>query len=267
MHADDADGAHPLTFEEFFAVQPLRVRQAYPANTIKDWFEAAAKQRDSGADAGSAVVSLNTFFLFTLSEEALVHGAASLQDAFSEFDNEPAYMGRGGLLDLGEFEEVAEAMGFKAQATAIFRSLDKDHSGEIGYEELTEAIETDGCSDITLDAKLMLIALAWTSVSVANRLPAPSTRQELDCQPRTPRHIAGGQCRAMLHERRNRCLALDRSRPLDSPDDLSLVGAVLRSDSSTAGQSLGRLQGAQAVCRALAHHGAGRADSIRGQGG
>jgi|Laugresbdmm110sn_2_1035109.scaffolds.fasta_scaffold105245_1 Ca2+-binding EF-hand superfamily protein len=72
-------------------------------------------------------------------------GAASLEAAFSEYDQQPAYLGRGGLLDRDEFAVVCKAMGFSARAEFIFRSLDKDRSGEIGYEELTEAIEAEGC--------------------------------------------------------------------------------------------------------------------------
>jgi len=74
-------------------------------------------------------------------------GAASLEAAFSEYDQQPAYLGRGGLLDRDEFAVVCKAMGFSARAEFIFRSLDKDRSGEIGYEELTEAIEAEGCTD------------------------------------------------------------------------------------------------------------------------
>ena len=98
-------------------------------------------------------------------------GAASLEAAFSEYDQQPAYLGRGGLLDRDEFAVVCKAMGFSARAEVIFRSLDKDRSGEIayllgislvspwlstsrdtvsrsgeiGYQELTEAIEVEGC--------------------------------------------------------------------------------------------------------------------------
>ena len=60
-------------------------------------------------------------------------GAASLEAAFSEYDQQPAYLGRGGLLDRDEFAVVCKAMGFSARAEVIFRSLDKDRSGEIGY--------------------------------------------------------------------------------------------------------------------------------------
>ena len=60
-------------------------------------------------------------------------GAASLEAAFSEYDQQPAYLGRGGLLDRDEFAVVCKAMGFSARAEVIFRSLDKDRSGEIAY--------------------------------------------------------------------------------------------------------------------------------------
>jgi len=75
---------------------------------------------------------------FTLSQRGIAMGAASLEAAFSEYDQQPAYLGRGGLLDRDEFAVVCKAMGFSARAEFIFRSLDKDRSGEIGYEELTD---------------------------------------------------------------------------------------------------------------------------------
>jgi len=159
----DADGATPLDFEEWYAMMPSRVRNSYPAATTRKWFDAA--ERTVPAAPSADHLSINDFFLWTLSDRATAYGTASLELAFAEYDKQPAYMGRGGLLDREEFAVVCKAMGFAPHAAAIFKSLDKDGSGEIGYEELTEAIETEGCSDISLESKRFLIALAWTSAS------------------------------------------------------------------------------------------------------
>lgn len=155
--------ATPLDFEEWYAMMPSRVRNSYPAATTRKWFDAA--ERTVPAAPSADHLSINDFFLWTLSDRATAYGTASLELAFAEYDKQPAYMGRGGLLDREEFAVVCKAMGFAPHAAAIFKSLDKDGSGEIGYEELTEAIETEGCSDISLESKRFLIALAWTSAS------------------------------------------------------------------------------------------------------
>ena len=70
-----------------------------------------------------------------------------------------------GNLDRGEFAVACEAMGFGSPSVVevIFKSLDKDMSGEVSYVEMVESIEKEGCGDITLDAKRVLLALTWTA--------------------------------------------------------------------------------------------------------
>ena len=65
-------------------------------------------------------------------------------------------------LDEVEFTEACTAMGFaKELIPDIFTSLDKDGSGEIDTAELLATLAQEGCSDLSLDAKRLLITLAW----------------------------------------------------------------------------------------------------------
>ena len=61
-----------------------------------------------------------------------------------------------------------------SRAHAVFRSLDKDLSGEVGYAELTTSIAQEGCSDISLDAKRMLLTLAFTASEIHEAEPQPT---------------------------------------------------------------------------------------------
>ena len=155
----DVEGVMLLDFEEFIAFVPKHMRKLHPPHKLRHLFEAAAHSK------AEPKLSLNEFFDWTMSPIAVrEHGAISLADAFSRFDTKPSYLGRDGMLDTEEFAHVCEAMGFADDADSIFASLDKDMSGEVGYAELREAIAREGCSDISFEAKRMLITLAWSDV-------------------------------------------------------------------------------------------------------
>ena len=173
----DFDGAQPLDWEEFYAAQPHRIREMHSTEVIRTWF-------DSATENAAAGLSINAFFLWTLSAKAAGFGASSLEACFGAFDSKPSYQGRTGLPDEEEFLAVSTAVGFENRGRDIFRSLDKDHSGEVSYEELTESIEREGCSDISYDAKRMLLALAWSASTLmgsTDEVPPPSASADGLC--------------------------------------------------------------------------------------
>ena len=55
----DADGNQSLDWEEFYAMQPRRIRQEHSAAEIRKWFDAA----DSNGDG---TMSINEFFAWSL---------------------------------------------------------------------------------------------------------------------------------------------------------------------------------------------------------
>jgi len=157
----DADGAMPLDFEEWFAMLPWRIRDHYPVTTTRQWFDTAERITTPN---NPEHLSMNDFFLWTLTAAAAAHGAISLEEAFNKFDSEPGYAKHGGRVSHQGVAVVCKAMNFGSHSDAIIYSLDKDNSGEISLEELQQAVENEGCFDIALVAKRFLIALAWTSV-------------------------------------------------------------------------------------------------------
>ena len=68
----DHDGNERLDFEEFYAMFPRRVRESHSADEIRNWFAAADADH-------SGELSINEFFVWTLSGAAAQHGANSLR--------------------------------------------------------------------------------------------------------------------------------------------------------------------------------------------
>jgi Ca2+-binding EF-hand superfamily protein len=159
----DFDGAIPLDIEEFYSLQPRSVREKHGTVAIRRWHRACCAA--NGAEAVEQQrISINQFFLWTLSPAAAEHGAIALGDALIKYDTTPSYEVSDGNLDMQEFAVACRDMGFDrpSQPADIFKSLDKDLSGEVSYTELVASIEAEGCGDISLEAKMMMLALAWT---------------------------------------------------------------------------------------------------------
>ena len=118
----DFDGDVDLDWEEFYSIQPRKIREQHSAASIRKWFNAMY-----AASGKPGVASVNDFFMFTLSARASEQGAGSLGAALKRYDTTPAYAVTGDL-DRAEFAVVCETMGFgsDAQVEHIFRSLDKD---------------------------------------------------------------------------------------------------------------------------------------------
>jgi Ca2+-binding EF-hand superfamily protein len=179
----DHDGALPLDPEEFYSLMPRVVREKHSARAILRWYAECAKAngkhvditpegdgRSAESDGPRELgVSINEFFLWTLSPSASRFGAASLGAALIKYDTAPEFeapgVRRNGNLDKGELSVACRDMGFgsRVEIEQIFKSLDKDLSGEVSYTEMVESVAAEGCGDISLDAKRMLLALAWTS--------------------------------------------------------------------------------------------------------
>lgn len=144
----DLDGNQLLDFEEFLAMQPVKVRQTYSADEIKEWFNAADTD-------GNGSLSINEFFRWSLSNASMKHGATALETAFRKYDRDG-----GGYLDSFEFEKAATDMGFGAVAHDLFKALDHDGSGSVTYLELIESLTAEAPKDP--ETKKMLTALVWS---------------------------------------------------------------------------------------------------------
>lgn len=144
----DGDGNQKLDFDEFYAMQPQRLRDEHSVEEIRTWFDAA----DTNGDGD---LSIAEFFLWTLSNSAQKYGAASMEHAFAKYDDNGS-----GVLDAAEFEKMAIAQGFGAAAGAIFAELDENKSGSVTVGELQEALGTRQ-NALSKDTQLMLAQAMW----------------------------------------------------------------------------------------------------------
>ena len=76
--------------------------------------------------ARQGTLSLDEFFLWSLSNASAKHGAASLEAAFTRYDRDGT-----GSLDAKEFGKACADMGFGAASKTIFHALDADRSGSV----------------------------------------------------------------------------------------------------------------------------------------
>ena len=74
-------GNQKLDFEEFLAMQPRRVREAYSSDSIEKWFQAADTN-------GDGTLSINEFFRWSLTNSAKKYGAEALQTIFEKYDQD-----------------------------------------------------------------------------------------------------------------------------------------------------------------------------------
>ena len=93
-----------LDFEEFLAIQPRAVRAQHSIDTIRSWF-------DSADSDGDGRVNVNEFFVYSLGAAAANVGPGALARVFERYDKDGS-----GMLDMLEFTQLAERMGFGAVA-------------------------------------------------------------------------------------------------------------------------------------------------------
>ena len=144
----DADGSQTLDWEEFYAMQPKRVRDTHTAADVRTWFDAA----DTDGDGS---LSINEFFLWSLTHAATKHGAVTLQSIFERYDKDGS-----GFLEKAEFDKAAAEMGFGAVSASLFKGMANPSGGGISYRELTTRLKKEVPQD--LETKKMLSALMWT---------------------------------------------------------------------------------------------------------
>ena len=173
----DADGSQTLDWEEFYAMQPKRVRDTHTAADIRKasaqrscglllkarvvsplqpHFDSLALQWFEAADTdGDGSLSINEFFVWSLTHAATKHGAVTLQSIFERYDKDGS-----GLLEKAEFDRAAAEMGFGAVSATLFKGMASNSGGGIPYRELTARLKRDVPQDI--ETKKMLSALMWT---------------------------------------------------------------------------------------------------------
>lgn len=174
----DTDGDMELSWEEFYAMQPKRLREQHGEAVIRSWFESADTD-------GNGNLSSNEFFMWTLSSMAHKHGASTLEQVFAKYDANGS-----GILDVVEFEEMAASVGFGAGAGAIFRELDEDNSGSISCKELMEAL-TGHQKQLSTDTKNLLAQAMWTDAPPPGGSVAVETKIDTRKWKITARDVAG----------------------------------------------------------------------------
>lgn len=157
-----------------------KIRDTYPASTIRQWYDAADLNNDG-------VLSIEEFFMWSMSNASAKHGAQTLYLAFQKFDTDGT-----GALDASEFAAVAKDMGFGAVTNHLFSFFDDNGSGAITYKELIASCER--CAPTDPNTVGMLTSLIWacdeemreaaavaldTSGWVINGKDAASVRSEL----------------------------------------------------------------------------------------
>ena len=150
----DVNGDGLLDFEEFYAMLPHRLREAYTSNQIHGWFD------DADTD-GDGTLSINEFFLWSLGTSAEKFGATSITNALKKFDRSPD---KSGLFDMLSFERLCIELGFGAhQAQNIFRSLDIAGTGTVTIDEIVMLL---GKNQSTIpakhEAKQFITSLVWS---------------------------------------------------------------------------------------------------------
>ena len=144
----DWDSDQKLEFEQFLAMQPELVRQRHSSDDINKWFEFADVNGD-----GSLCVS--EYFRWSLSKSLIKYGKHTLEEAFARYDRNST-----GDLELHEFENACQEMGFGNVAVDIFKSLDNDNFGVFTYRRLFQSLEDQVSVGPTM--KQMLSALVWS---------------------------------------------------------------------------------------------------------
>ena len=95
FEGQDRDGNTRLTFEEFVAMQPRRVRDTHTLEEMQQWFVDADEN-------GDGTLSINEFFKWSLGKSTAINGASILEQAFKRYDKN-----QGGSLDAFEFKAMA----------------------------------------------------------------------------------------------------------------------------------------------------------------
>lgn len=146
----DEDGNEELDFDEWVAMLPAKTRNSRTQEQLRDIFKVADIN-------GNGVLSLDEFFLWSLSLASMTSGADA-ESAFSKFDTN----GDGRLNEL-EFTRVAEHMGMGDYAHELFAQLPKDSNRTISYRELLKQV---GDVEYSREMKGFLMATAWESGNV-----------------------------------------------------------------------------------------------------
>jgi len=155
----EADEDNSLTFDEFVAQLPTQVRKMRKTSEFRSWFDMLDKD-------GSGSVNMEEFFVWSVSASSIASGSGAKR-VFQRFDQD-----RSGVLDLAEFTNAAQSLGFDSEhAHDLFDELDSQSDGVINYLELLEQCNKlaacrasgDGSTGDVFSAKMreFLLAMSW----------------------------------------------------------------------------------------------------------
>lgn len=141
----DVDGDQKLEFDEWVSMLPATMRERRTVDQLRQIFNVADLD-------GDGTISLDEFFLWTLSLAAMQGGtsAETTLQRFSKSGN--------GRLDELEFTKACEHLGMGEFAHELFAQLPKDASRTVSYRELLKQIET---AEHSREMKNFVMAAAW----------------------------------------------------------------------------------------------------------
>ena len=186
----DADGDQALSFDEFYTMQPQRIKETRSVEEMRAWFDAmnvngkatediepvtelacscalietlvtAQTRRNVLVRTGNGYLSIDEFFVWSLGRAAVKLGAGSLVAFFEKFDKD-----RTGFLDPREFLKLCRYTGFGSGADTIFRALDSDHSGVLSYPEFSTIRATNADPNFKCN-QVMAVDGAFDTVDTA----------------------------------------------------------------------------------------------------
>ena len=146
----DVDGSQYLSWDEFLLCVPMQIKNEMTQAQLRELFDAVDLN-------GNGSISMDEYFLWTLRVAGAQTGS-SLEAIFRRYDKTGE-----GALDLSEFQQACDEMGFGMRAHDLFMSLDSDHSGMLHYGELLDELDSrtgHGRKMVNNDAKKFIAALA-----------------------------------------------------------------------------------------------------------
>ena len=184
----DLDGSKELDFDEFYCMLPYSLREERSVSELRQCF--------SDADSnGNGTLSINEFWLWSMSTAGQTHGVKTLEDLLRRYDTDKT-----GVLNELQFERMCMETGFASGADDMFKQLCGKRAGKLNHSELAEAI-IKGAPPMAPASRNLLSQLWKTSDSEDEKRTASTPKPQPDAKIKF--HVTGkdaASLRASLQE-------------------------------------------------------------------